>query len=170
MMYKQQLYKQSNMQSTVQSTVRTMFCKICRDAGRDDYTSHNVRGPGGKLTCKFLAQIECRNCGGKGHTAGYCSVKVKKATVERVKISRVQNKTGGLSVVVVLNPFHALGMCDEVEDESDTEVATDNELSSSTGDDDREYDEEDAENARNCEVDFSTIPLTWGKMPSSFNA
>jgi len=163
-MYKQQLYKQSNMQSTV----RAMFCKICRDAGRDDYTSHNVRGPGGKLTCRFLAQIECRNCGGKGHTAGYCSVKVKKAVVERVKISRVQNKVGGLSVVVVLNPFQALGMCDEVDDESDAEVVTDNE--SSTGDDDREYDEEDAENARNCEVDFSTIPLTWGKLPSRFDA
>ena len=49
-----------------------MFCKFCRDAGRDDYTSHNVRGPGGKLTCKFLAQIECLSCGEKGHTSGYC--------------------------------------------------------------------------------------------------
>ena len=166
------------------SKVRTMFCKFCRDAGRDDYTSHNVRGPGGKLTCKFLAQIECLSCGEKGHTSGYCYNKcrdklgcdepVKKYIYQTSRVEKSFQATNYKNVV--LNPFALLEECEEVDLDSavmDSAVMdsakivlseTDDDLSSS---DERVYDEEDMENARNCTIDFSTIPLTWGKIQLS---
>ena len=149
--------------------VRAMFCKFCRDAGRDDYTTHNVRGPGGKLTCKVLAQIVCQYCQEKGHTVGYCSDRIKKESADRKKEYRAKEKTyqvvtAPVAVSVALNPFAALDMCEEVVEQELEE--TDDELSSEYGVEEREYDEEDMENARNCDVDFSTIPLTWGKAPA----
>ena len=168
------------------SNLRTMFCKICRDAGRDDYTSHNVRGPGGKVTCEYLALIVCRYCGERGHTIGYCSVKSKNESAERTReyLSRIPIVKKTVKTVktksVVRNPFALLDDCEDVcedddevmekvgEDQVDDKVVecveTDDESSSeSIG---REYDEEDMENARKCTVDFSTIPLNWGKWPT----
>ena len=166
--------------------LRTMFCKICRDAGRDDYTSHNVRGPGGKVTCKYLASIVCRYCGEKGHTIGYCSVRSRKESDERTKeyLSRIPIVKKTVNMVktkpIISNPFAMLDECDEAcenEDEVMQKVSegsfyekvvecieTDDESSSESFE--REYDEQDMENARNCTVDFSTIPLIWGKWPT----
>ena len=164
------------------SNLRTMFCKICRDAGRDDYTSHNVRGPGGKVTCEYLALIVCRYCGERGHTIGYCSVKSKNESAERTReyLSRIPIVKKTVKTVktksVVRNPFALLDVCEDddevmekvgegqVDDNVVECVETDDESSSeSIG---REYDEEDMENARKCTVDFSTIPLIWGKWPT----
>ena len=169
------------------SNLRTMFCKICRDAGRDDYTSHNVRGPGGNVTCKYLASIVCRYCGQKGHTIGYCSVRSKNESAERTReyLSRIPIVEKTVRTVkskpVVRNPFALLDEREEGRCENEDEVMekvsegsvdekvvecveTDDESSSESIE--REYDEEDMENARNCTVDFSTIPLIWGKWPT----
>lgn len=51
------------------------FCKVCFDAGKDDYTSHYLKsapGPEGKLVCPTLLNQACLTCGQKGHTSSYC--------------------------------------------------------------------------------------------------
>ena len=59
------------------SSSSSAFCKVCYDAGRDDFKTHRVRNQEGKLTCKYLASLSCGKCGGKGHTVKYCRVKHK---------------------------------------------------------------------------------------------
>ena len=148
-----------------------MFCKICRDAGRTDYTTHNVRGPGGKLTCKYLAQINCRFCGEKGHTQQYCSQMARKLKAELDAEKRnirqslnLSSKKIVFSMPVISNSFKGLEFSDDSDDGSDDSCSECDDVVVQT-DNGRTYDEEDMENARKCDVDFSTIPLEWGKMP-----
>ena len=56
----------------------SLCCNFCFKAGRDDFNSHNVRDSRGKLTCKYLADIECRYCHEMGHTISRCDVLKKK--------------------------------------------------------------------------------------------
>lgn len=54
------------------------FCKICFDAKRNDYLEHNIKIWNGarkmfEVSCTYLKNIECSNCGEKGHTMKYCS-------------------------------------------------------------------------------------------------
>ena len=52
------------------------FCAVCSSAGRPDYNTHFVRADkfdrNSAITCPYLLAIQCRICGGNGHTAGYC--------------------------------------------------------------------------------------------------
>ena len=52
------------------------FCAVCSSAGRPDYNTHFVRADkfdrNSKITCPYLLSIQCRICGGSGHTASYC--------------------------------------------------------------------------------------------------
>ena len=54
----------------------TKFCAVCHAAGRPGYDTHFVRADkfdrSSAITCPYLLSIECRNCGGTGHTASYC--------------------------------------------------------------------------------------------------
>lgn len=54
----------------------TKFCAVCHAAGRPGYDTHFVRADkfdrSSAITCPYLMSIECRNCGGTGHTASYC--------------------------------------------------------------------------------------------------
>ena len=55
----------------------TKFCAVCHAAGRPGYDTHFVRADkfdrSSSITCPYLLSIECRNCGGTGHTASYCN-------------------------------------------------------------------------------------------------
>ena len=52
------------------------FCAVCNSAGRPDYNTHYVRANkfdrNSAITCPYLLSIQCRICGGNGHTASYC--------------------------------------------------------------------------------------------------
>uniref|UniRef100_A0A6C0F1W3 Uncharacterized protein n=1 Tax=viral metagenome TaxID=1070528 RepID=A0A6C0F1W3_9ZZZZ len=52
------------------------FCAVCSSAGRPDYNTHFVRADkfdrSSAITCPYLLSIQCRICGGNGHTASYC--------------------------------------------------------------------------------------------------
>ena len=57
-----------------------LFCKICFDAKNEGYNTHNLRDKTtGKLTCKYLASLDCAYCGVKGHTPTHCLKKKKDA-------------------------------------------------------------------------------------------
>jgi len=53
------------------------FCAVCHAAGRPGYDTHFVRADkfdrSSAITCPYLLSIECRKCGGTGHTASYCT-------------------------------------------------------------------------------------------------
>ena len=71
------------------------FCKICFDAKRADYLDHNIKTFIHKtntfeVTCKYLKSIVCANCGNKGHTTKYCSV--KKAVLQNKDTTNNINK------------------------------------------------------------------------------
>jgi len=55
------------------------FCAVCSSAGRPDFNTHYVRADkfdrNSAITCPYLLSIECRICGGNGHTASYCKFK-----------------------------------------------------------------------------------------------
>lgn len=55
----------------------TKFCAVCHAAGRPGYDTHFVRADkfdrSSAITCPYLLSIACRNCGGTGHTASYCT-------------------------------------------------------------------------------------------------
>jgi hypothetical protein len=48
------------------------FCKVCFDAGKDDYMTHYVKSLDGGLTCPTLRNQSCMRCGRTGHTSSYC--------------------------------------------------------------------------------------------------
>ena len=54
----------------------TKFCAVCSSAGRADFNTHYVRADkfdrNSKITCPYLLSIQCRTCGGNGHTTSYC--------------------------------------------------------------------------------------------------
>ena len=59
------------------SANETKFCAVCHAAGRPGYDTHFVRADKfdrlSAITCPYLMSIQCRNCGGTGHTASYCT-------------------------------------------------------------------------------------------------
>ena len=53
----------------------TPFCKVCFDAGNDNYATHYVKSLDGVLTCPTLRNQSCLRCGRTGHTSSYCQNK-----------------------------------------------------------------------------------------------
>jgi hypothetical protein len=49
-----------------------MFCKVCFDASKSDYKTHNVRDSASNVVCPLLLNTKCRACGYFGHTTKYC--------------------------------------------------------------------------------------------------
>jgi len=61
-----------------------MFCKVCFDASKSGYNTHNVRDYASNVICPLLLNTKCSGCGYYGHTTKYCKFSggsVKKATV-----------------------------------------------------------------------------------------
>ena len=93
-----------------------MFCKICFDAGRDGFNTHNIRDYAGNITCNYLSNIKCSICGEFGHTVKYCkatSPYVKPIVSLETKITKVVKKSN------MLNQFALL--CDESSQISDSD-------------------------------------------------
>jgi len=53
-------------------SVSTKFCKVCKDAGKSDYTSHYIKDSTGKVCCPYLLGLVCGYCGITGHTPKFC--------------------------------------------------------------------------------------------------
>jgi hypothetical protein len=54
-----------------------MFCKVCFDASKSDYKTHNVRDSASNVVCPLLLNTKCHKCGYFGHTTKYCKLVVK---------------------------------------------------------------------------------------------
>ena len=59
-----------------------MFCKVCFDASKSGFNTHNVRDNASNIVCPLLLNTKCNGCGLFGHTIKYCkfSGSAKKAT------------------------------------------------------------------------------------------
>ena len=73
-----------------------MFCKVCFDASKADYRSHNVKDSASNVVCPLLLNTKCRKCGFFGHTTRYCKFAdkpvVQKAYVRPVLKAQVPVK------------------------------------------------------------------------------
>jgi hypothetical protein len=61
------------------ASCKTKFCKVCKDAGKSNFTNHNVKEKNhltGELVtvCPTLLSAECRYCFEQGHIAKYCPI------------------------------------------------------------------------------------------------
>jgi hypothetical protein len=73
-----------------------MHCKVCESAKKplSVIASHNPRNRDGFTVCPTLLAQECRGCGKKGHTLGYCPKEQKEQREkEREKQQQQQKKT-----------------------------------------------------------------------------
>jgi len=72
--------------------VIAMFCKVCFDASKSDYKTHNVKDSASNVVCPLLLNTKCHKCGYFGHTTKYCkgAGKPPVATKAYVRPPRVQ--------------------------------------------------------------------------------
>ena len=114
-----------------------MFCKVCFDASKSGYNTHNVRDYASNVVCPLLLNTKCGRCSYFGHTTKYCkfgevanaTANAKKVTFNRsVKMTSVPSNVGK-------NMFAGM-ICLEVEEKDD------------------KYDE--------SVMDFENDPIIWG--------
>lgn len=72
------------------------FCKICFDAKRRDYLEHNIKVWNNakkmfEISCTYLKNIVCSNCGEKGHTMKYCSANINTLFDSAKKVYQTRN-------------------------------------------------------------------------------
>lgn len=103
-----------------------MFCKVCHDASKTGFNTHNVRDSAGNVVCPILLNTKCRVCGHLGHTTKYCKKAVKhEAKVVICEVIPIK------SVVVLTKPtnlFHMLETYDSSSDECASCVSNDGEM------------------------------------------
>ena len=63
-----------------------MFCKVCFDASKSDYKTHNVRDSASNVVCPLLLNTKCHKCGYFGHTTKYCKLNVSKPVASKVYV------------------------------------------------------------------------------------
>jgi Nanos RNA binding domain len=112
-----------------------MFCKVCFDASKSGYNTHNVRDYASNVVCPLLLNTKCNSCGYFGHTTKYCKFgggSSKKATVTFAKsVAKVVN------VDLKSKNMFAGMICSDAEEEPETT-----------------YDE--------SVMDFENDPIIWG--------
>jgi hypothetical protein len=59
-----------------------LFCKVCFDASKSDYNTHNVKDSASNVVCPLLLNNKCNNCGYRGHTTKYCKFAVKQVVAK----------------------------------------------------------------------------------------
>lgn len=113
-----------------------MFCKVCFDASKSGYNTHNVRDYASNVVCPLLLNTKCNNCGYFGHTTKYCKIggSVKKATPTYTKSVNL----GNVGCDIKSKNMFAGMVCSDAED----------------AEDDEEYDE--------SVMDFENDPIIWG--------
>ena len=89
-----------------------MFCKVCFDASKSGFNSHNVKDRAGNVVCPILLNTKCRVCGYFGHTTKYC----KKAVKHEPKLTVCE--VVSVPAVVKVTPTNMFAMLDT---DSDTE-------------------------------------------------
>ena len=80
---------------------QSKFCRFCCNAGHAEYTEHNQFDKDGFVTCPALIDIECQQCGKKGHTKKYCGTAVatpKKAEKIITAPKKPANKFSALNI------------------------------------------------------------------------
>lgn len=94
-----------------------MFCKVCFDASKSGYNTHNVRDYASNVVCPLLLNTKCNNCGYFGHTTKYCKVggSVKKSQVVYAK----SVKLVPVVVEVASKNMFAGMVCSDAEEEVD---------------------------------------------------
>jgi len=109
-----------------------MFCKVCFDASKSGYNTHNVRDYASNVVCPLLLNTKCNNCGYFGHTTKYCKIggSAKKATSTYTKSVKLGTGNAGCDIKSI-NMFAGM-VCSDVE----------------------EYDE--------SVMDFENDPIIWG--------
>jgi len=116
-----------------------MFCKVCFDASKSGYNTHNVRDYASNVVCPLLLNTKCNNCGYFGHTTKYCKMSgsVKKAPVVYTKSVKLVHV---VPVVEVKNKNMFAGMvCSDAEDEDISD-----------------------DNSDESVMDFENDPIIWG--------
>ena len=63
-----------------------MFCKVCFDASKSDYNTHNVKDSASNVVCPLLLNTKCHKCGYFGHTTKYCKLNVSKPLVSKAYV------------------------------------------------------------------------------------
>jgi len=116
-----------------------MFCKVCFDASKSGYNSHNVKDCAGNVVCPILLNTKCRACGYFGHTTKYCKKAVKHES--KLVVCEVVPVAVPVPVVGKFTPTNMFAMLD-----SDTD----------TNSDTYECDSTDGE------MDFENDPIIWG--------
>lgn len=89
-----------NHHDSSSSSSSSKFCAVCSAAGRPDFNTHYVRADkfdrSSAITCPYLLSIQCRICGGNGHTASYCERR-SSSSVRLPPISRTAAPTSSSS-------------------------------------------------------------------------
>jgi hypothetical protein len=70
-------FKSSNNKAKKSRKRYIMFCKVCFDASKSDYKTHNVRASASNVVCPLLLNTKCHKCGYFGHTTKYCKSAAK---------------------------------------------------------------------------------------------
>ena len=63
-----------------------MFCKVCFDAAKSDYKTHNVRDSASNVVCPLLLNTKCHKCGYFGHTTKYCKSAAKPVVASKTYV------------------------------------------------------------------------------------
>ena len=111
-----------------------MFCKVCFDASKSGYNTHNVRDYASNVVCPVLLNTKCNGCGYFGHTTKYCKFGAGASGAKKVTFTK-SVKTVSVQSNVSKNMFAGM-VCSDVEEREDT------------------YDE--------SVMDFENDPIIWG--------
>ena len=111
-----------------------MFCKVCFDASKSGYNTHNVRDYASNVVCPVLLNNKCNGCGFFGHTIKYCKFGGD-GSAKKVAFVKTVKKVSVQSNVMSKNMFAGM-VCLDVEEPEDT------------------YDE--------SVMDFENDPIIWG--------
>lgn len=89
----------------------TMHCKVCESAKKplSVITSHYPKNRDGFTVCPTLLAQQCRGCGKKGHTVGYCTNAPEKQETRQAQITPRPNKKKSirsLPVVIDVNVLY----------------------------------------------------------------
>lgn len=91
-----------------------MFCKVCFDASKSDYNTHNVKDSASNVVCPLLLNTKCHKCGYFGHTTKYCKLNVSKPLASKVYVRPALKASVPVPVKV---PMSAYGCLVGLEDE-----------------------------------------------------
>jgi hypothetical protein len=126
-----------------------MFCKVCFDASKSDYKTHNVRDSASNVVCPLLLNTKCRACGYFGHTTKYCKSAGKPVVASKAYVRPAVKVVVPVPVSVPLKrgAFACLeeDICEDV-DESEDEVLTRDSLGPGVAE----------------ELDFDKETIIWG--------